>query len=77
MQIQYFESNYGKFQSGSKREKSQDDNDSANNLLAHNKASSLNSVFLSYQEFYIKKLDSFDLFKEYLRWEQLRENESK
>jgi hypothetical protein len=80
MQIQYYESHYVKFQSDTNKTKSQDDSDSTNDLSTHKKAaasSSLNSVFVSYQEFYIKKLDSFDLFNEYLRWQQLKDNESK
>lgn len=33
------------------------------------------SLFISYEEFYIKKLDTLDLFREYNKWQNIGKND--
>jgi hypothetical protein len=40
-------------------------------------ATNSSSLFVSYQEFYIKQLDTLDLFKEYQTWQLIKSSESK
>ena len=40
-------------------------------------ATNSSSLFISYQEFYIKQLDALDLFKEYQTWQFIKSSESK
>jgi hypothetical protein len=39
------------------------------NIISSSSAHS--SLFVSYQEFYVKRLDTLDLFKEFTQWQEL------
>lgn len=84
MQIQYYQNHYTEYESDAIRDykirqRSYDLANQESYIPVTNIVSSsttVSSLFISYQEFYIKRLDALDLFKEYLKWQQIGQSET-
>lgn len=87
MQIQYYKHHHMEYVSDAlkhaktqnKQAPAEDDEQAAahqslGSVLSPSSTSS--SLFISYQEFYMKQLDNLDLYKEYLIWQKIDKVES-
>jgi len=81
MQIQYYQNHFSEYTNDAilhfKRKKPQNDDESDENYVRTVVSSSTtsSSLFISYEEFYVKRLDRLDLVKEYVRWEQIGQSD--
>lgn len=81
MQIQYYQNHFNEYTNDAvqhfKLKKPQNDDESEDNYVRTVVSSSTtsSSLFISYEEFYIRRLDRLDLVKEYVRWEQIGQSD--
>lgn len=85
MQIQYYQSHYTEYVKDAlldykqkikhfeKLDNQMEEFISPSTVVSASTTSS--SLFVSYQEFYIKRLDTLDLFREYTKWQQMGKTE--
>lgn len=74
MQIHYYQHHYTQYvddaiQHYKKQQFSSDETSLVPSVVSASTTSS--SLFISYQEFYIKQLNALDLYKDYLKWQKL------
>ena len=74
MQIHYYQHHYTQYiedavQHFKQKRHSTDENSSIIPSVVSS-ASTSSSLFISYKEFYIKQLNSLDLYKDYLKWQR-------
>ena len=65
MQIQYYQQHYAQYA-----------HEEASSKSSVSAASVNSSLFISYQEFYMRSLNKLDLFKEYLKWLKIGHSEA-
>jgi hypothetical protein len=74
MQIHYYQHHYTQYvedavQHFKQKRHSTDENNTIPSVVSSSSMSS--SLFISYKEFYIKQLNTLDLYKDYLKWQRL------
>ena len=73
MQIHYYQHHYTQYADDAvqhfKQRQALDETSSVPSVLSASTTSS--SLFISYKEFYVKQLDSLDLYKDYLKWQKI------